>query len=225
MNPLPSNAVGVPLEVRGARSSSVIVQRIPAHATEAFMEWQRAITVDAAQFPGYQTTEIYPPSNEQEEWVIVLHFDDSKNLQAWLDSPKRAEWMAKLPCEVRDYRLKMLPGGFGPWFAGLGEDGGLPGHGKMILSVLLGLYPIVMLLTILVSPCTVRWFGLAVALLIGNAISVVILEWGTPALSRSVLAPWLRAKGREGLRVTLIGTAIILAALVVMAALFRLVTG
>jgi hypothetical protein len=62
-------------------------------------------------------------------------------------------------------------------------------------------------------------------LLLGNAIGVVILEWGTPALNKFVLAPWLRASGREGLRVTLIGTAVILAALGVMAALFRLVTG
>src|SRR5262249_5719402 len=161
MNSLPSNAAGVPLEVRGARASSVIVQRVPAHAAEAFMDWQRAITVDAAKFPGYQTTEIYRP-DEQGEWVIILHFDDSKSLQAWLDSSTRAEWMAKLPCEVSNYRLKMLPSGFGPWFAGLGEDGGLPAHGKMILSVLLALYPIVMLLTILLSPYTTRWFGLAV---------------------------------------------------------------
>ncbi len=224
MNPVPSNAAA-PLEVRGTRASSVIVQRIPAEATQAFMEWQRAITAEATTFPGYQTTEIYPPSGEQDEWVTVLHFDNSRSLQAWLDSPKRAEWIAKLPCESRDYRLQTLPGGFGPWFAGLGVAGGLPGHLKMILTVLLGLYPVVMLITILVSPYTVPWFGLAVALLIGNALSVIILEWGTPALSKFVLAPWLRAKGREGLRITLIGTAIILAALIAMAALFRLATG
>jgi antibiotic biosynthesis monooxygenase (ABM) superfamily enzyme len=224
MNPLPSNAASAPLQVRGARASSVIVQRVPAQSAEAFMDWERAITAEAAKFPGYQTTEIYPPSIAQAEWIIILHFDDSKSLQAWLDSPKRAEWMAKLPCEA-SYQLKMLPSGFGPWFAGLGEGGGLPAHGKMILAVLLGLYPLVMLLTILLSPYTVKWFGLAIALLIGNAISVVILEWGTPALNKFVLAPWLRATGREGLRVTLIGTTIILAVLIVMAALFRLVTG
>jgi antibiotic biosynthesis monooxygenase (ABM) superfamily enzyme len=225
MNPLPSNAAGTPLEVRGARASSVIVQRVPAHAADTFLDWQRAITVDAAKFPGYQTTEIYPPSNEQNEWVIILHFDDSQSLQAWLDSPERAEWMTKLPHELGSFRLKMLPSGFGAWFAGLGEDGRLPAHGKVILSVLLGLYPVVMLLTILLSPYTVSWFGLAIALLISNALGVVILEWGTPALNRFLLARWLRARGRKDQRVTLIGTAAILAALGVMAALFRLVTG
>src|SRR5262249_26943905 len=97
MNPLPSNGTGAPLEVRGARASSIIVQRVPAHAAEAFMDWQRAITVDAAKFPGYHTTEIYPPSIGQAKWVILLHFDHGKSLQGWLDSPKRAEWMAKLP--------------------------------------------------------------------------------------------------------------------------------
>jgi len=224
MNPSPSEPNRPPLEVRGARASSVIVERIAPDATAAFMEWQRGISAAAAEFPGYQTTEIYPPTSKQQEWVSVIHFDDPQTLQAWLDSPKRAAWVARLPCEVRDFRLKMLPSGFGSWFAGLAEDGRLPPHWKIALSVLFGLYPTVMLLTLFLSPHTQR-FGPAVAMLIGNAASVCFLQWvGTPVIN-PVLGPWLRANGKEHRARSFVGTILILGALGLMTFLFHLLTG
>lgn len=212
------------LEVRSARASSVIVQRISPHAAGAFMEWQRGITAAAAEFPGYQSTEIYPPSDpRQQEWVVVLHFDDTKSLEDWLGSPTRAQWTAKRTYEFGDYRLKMLPAGFGAWFAGMTEEGKRLPHWKMALTVLCGLYPTVMLLTLFLLPHTER-FGLAIAVLIGNAASVTFLEWlGMPVISR-LLGPWLRAQGNEGRFLNLIGTILVIAALGLMTFLFWLVT-
>ena len=61
-----------------------------------------------------------------------------------------------------------------------------------MLTVLAGLYPTVLLLTLLLSPHTQR-FGLPVSLLIGNACSVVFLEFvGMPALTW-LLGPWLKS--------------------------------
>src|SRR5689334_11214496 len=124
MNPSPPDAAHPLVQIRRPRTSSVIVQRIPPEAAEAFLEWQHGITGAAALFPGYQETEIYPPAGRQEEWVVVIHFDDLEALQRWLDSPERAGWIAKLPCERRDYRMQTAPAGFGAWFAGLAGDGG-----------------------------------------------------------------------------------------------------
>src|SRR5262245_60493857 len=109
MDPASPSPPRPPLEIRSARSSSVIVQCIPPHAAEVYMDWQRSISAAASAFPGYQTTEVYPPSTGQEEWVVVLHFDDPRTLQNWLDSPTRAEWLAKLPCKNRNFRLKLVP--------------------------------------------------------------------------------------------------------------------
>jgi antibiotic biosynthesis monooxygenase (ABM) superfamily enzyme len=225
MNSSSADAARPLLEVRGARSSSVIVQRIPLGAADVFLEWQRGITAAAARFPGYQTTELYPPLGPQEEWVVVIHFDDLKTLQDWLDSPKRAEWVAKLPWQIRDFRLKMVPAGFGAWFAGLTEDGGPLPHWKMALTVLVGLYPTVVLLNWFLSPHTQR-FGPAVAILIGNVASVAFLEWlGTPFLITPLLGPWLRARGKEKRGLSVVGLILILGALAFMTFLFRLVTG
>jgi antibiotic biosynthesis monooxygenase (ABM) superfamily enzyme len=213
------------LEVRGARASSVIVHRVPADCAEQFLEWQRGITRTAETFPGYQATDVYPPTAPgQPDWVVVIHFDNASALQHWLDSPVRAEWTGKLPADIAAFRLKTLSSGFGPWFAGLVDGGGLPPHWKMALAVLLGLYPVVMVLTIFVSPHTSR-LGLAAAMLIGNALSVAFLEWwGMPVLTR-VLGPWLRARGEKGRALSLAGLFLILAVLIGLMFLFRQVTG
>ena len=108
------------MEVRISRASAVVVQHVPAALADWFMEWQRGVTGAAEGFAGYSGTDVYPPGDsERDEWVVVIHFDDEKSLQEWLDSSVRAQWVEKLQAQVGDFELKALPGGFGPWFAGL----------------------------------------------------------------------------------------------------------
>src|SRR5262249_58167590 len=125
------------------------------------------------------------------------------------------EWLAKLQGAAADFQLKTQPGGFGAWFTGLpGRPGEpMPPPWKMALSVLLGLYPTVMLLSIVVGPHTNR-FGLAGAMLIGNAMSVSLLQWAVMPGVQAVLGPWLRASGPRGIAVTIWGSVLILLVLV-----------
>jgi antibiotic biosynthesis monooxygenase (ABM) superfamily enzyme len=214
------------VQIQGTRASSVIVHRLRPDRVGRFLEFQRGITEAARAFPGYQATDVYPPAEgRQAEWVVVIHFDGPEALQRWLDSPVRARWVERIRTEVGDFRLKTLPTGFGAWFAGQvdGSEGGQPPSWKIALAVLLALYPTVMVLS-LVLPSPDR-FGTALTMLVSNVLSVCILQWGvTPALN-AVLAPWLRANGTDGRRVTLVGLVLILATLGAMAALFRRVTG
>ncbi len=170
----------VPMDIRGARVSTVVVQRVPADRVQRFLECQRGLTQAAEGFPGYQGTELYPPADDRhQEWVAVIHFDDQESLQRWIDSPVRAEWIKKLRDEIGDFQLKTLPSGFGAWFAGLetGPEGEPPPSWKIAMTVLLGLYPTVMLLALLVgrylSP-----LGMAVSMLISNTLSVAITPVG-----------------------------------------------
>jgi antibiotic biosynthesis monooxygenase (ABM) superfamily enzyme len=224
MNPSSPDAARAPLEFRGPRSSSVIVHRVAPGSDEVFLEWQRGITAAAAGFPGYQATEVYrPEADRPQEWVIIIRFEDAKGLQDWLDSPQRAEWTAKLPREIGEFRLKTLPSGFAAWFAGPAEGGASLAHWKVFLVVLFGLYPTVMVLTLCLGPHTQR-FGLAVAVLIGNVASCAFLEWlGSPVI-RLLLGPWLRAKGKEGRGRNLAGTLFVVGSLAAMAVLFHLIS-
>lgn len=183
------------LDLHPTDASSVIVHHVAPEKTDDFLKWQNGITAAVERFPGYRSTEVYPPVNaSQTQWVIVIHFDDRQSLEAWLDSPTRTEWVNKLDRTIADYSLKRLNEGFGPWFVSEFGDSAAaaPAGWKMALSVLLGLYPTVLLLTTFVAPYTNR-FGLAFSLLIGNAMSVSLLQWVVmPALTR-LLKPWLNA--------------------------------
>jgi antibiotic biosynthesis monooxygenase (ABM) superfamily enzyme len=210
------------LRVRGPRASTVIVQRFPADRADTFMAWQREVAALAGAFPGYQATEVYPPTGDDDEWVIVLHFDDEEKLQAWLDSPERRAWLAELPHEAHGWREHTMPTGFGTWVAGQTADGTPIPSWKSFLLVLLGLYPTVMLLALVVSPRTVD-LGTAFAMLLGNVLSVATLQWAVMPLLNRALAPWLQAHGRDGRLVSVVGAAGIVAAVLVMAVLFRMI--
>jgi antibiotic biosynthesis monooxygenase (ABM) superfamily enzyme len=226
MEPAAPNLARPNLDVHGARASTVITQVIPASAREAFLEWQRGFCAAAAEAPGYQTTEIYPPADGQEPWVIVVHFDDHETLSAWLDSPKRAEWIARKPSEIPDFRLKTLPSGFAAWFVGTIEGSAvpLPPKWKMALTVLIMLYPTVMLLSIYVSP-HIHSLGLAWSILASNILSVAILQWIVQPALDPVLGPWLRANEESQKAYSVLGLATLLFLLGGMALAFHFLAG
>ena len=215
------------MELRVSRASAVVVQHVPAARAEWFMEWQHGVSRAAEEFTGYQSTDVYPPAdNRRDEWVVVIDFDDEKSLQEWLNSPVRAQWVEKLEAQVGSFELKAMPGGFSAWFASLerGPDGAPPPAWKMAVTVLLGLYPTVMILTIFPGPYTAP-LGVALAMLVGNALSVAILQWGVMPALTSLLAPWLQANSDKQRSLSVGGFFVICVILAGFALLFCQVTG
>ncbi len=213
------------MEVCLEKASAAVVQHVAPAAVEEFKRWQRGVTAAVESFPGYQGTDLYPPAGVSDEWVTVIHFDDDDSLQQWIDSPERARWVEKLRQSVGDFELKTLTGGFSEWFTGVSRKSKQgPAPWKMVLTVLLGLYPTCMVLAIFVGPYTSR-FGLAVSMLIGNALSVSCLQWIImPVLTRA-LAPWLEADSRRARMLAVGGLGLIAVLLACLAIGFRQVTG
>lgn len=120
--------------------------------------------------------------------------------------------------------MHTMPAGFGSWVAGQTADGTPVPHWKSFLLVLFGLYPVVMLLTLIVSP-RMSGLGMVLAMLVGNILSVANLEWAVMPLLNRTLAPWLRAHGKDVRLVSVVGGALIVAALLGMSLLFRLASG
>jgi antibiotic biosynthesis monooxygenase (ABM) superfamily enzyme len=213
------------VEVRVCRASAVIVQRVPAAAAEWFLEWQRGVTACAEQFAGYRGTDVYPAANGDDTSVVVLHFEDEKALGKWLDSPARVEWVQKLRAHVGDFEVQKLPGGFGPWFVGLrrGPEAPPPGW-RMVLTVLLGLYPTVALLSIFPGKYTAS-LGMAVSLLIGNALSVAMLQWAVMPVLTRLFDRWLHARADKQAGLVFGGVVLIVLLLAGLVILFRQVAG
>jgi len=201
-----------------ARASSVIVHRVAAEGRDAFLAWQAAIAEAASTFAGYQDTDLYPPHERRDPWVIVVHYDDDASLQAWLRSDVRAEHVARFreASPASEFEVKELPSGLGGYFA----QAPAPSW-KMNLTVLCGLYPTVVLLGKGVGPFTSP-LGFAISLLIGNLLSVWLLDWFVmPAVTRA-LGPWLRARTPRGSATGLVAVA---AALAGMTVVFRALWG
>src|SRR5262249_35329664 len=140
-------------------------------------------------------------------------------LQAWLASAERAGWVEKLRARLGEFELKTLPGGFSFWFT-QGKQGAPPAW-KMVLAVLIALYPLVMLQTFerpYVAP-----LGLALSALLDCIISVALLQWVLMPLVTKLLRPWLYADASQS-RLSLGGLGAILVFLVVVILLFRLIT-
>jgi hypothetical protein len=64
---------------------------------------------------------------------------------------------------------------------------------------------------------------MALAMLVGNILSVAILEWAVMPLLNRALAPWLAAHGRDGRLVSVAGAILIVAAVLGMAVMFWLI--
>jgi len=215
------------VEVRVSKVSAVVVQRVPPEKADWFMEWQRGISAAAESFSGFRGTDVYPPAEGQgDEWIVVIHFDEAATLKVWLDSPVRAQWVEKLRETIGSFDLKVLSVGFGPWFACLTPEAGTtpPPGWKMALIVLLGLYPTVMVLTLFPGPY-VSPLGLALAMLIGNALSISILQWAVMPALNHLFSGWLLANTPAQWVLSVSGSAVILGLLAVLALLFRQVTG
>ena len=113
-----------------------------------------------------------------------------------------------------DFALHRVQGGLTPWFS----QQRLPGW-KMVLTVLLGLYPTVMLITLVIVP-RLGVLPFSLTMLIGNVISVVALQWLLmPPLNR-ILDFWLKPAVLIGGRGNLVGTLGVLGAILGLLALF-----
>lgn len=209
------------MEVRPAGASAVIVQRVQPADAEWFLEWQRGVAAAAEAHAGYRATEVYPADGQHDPWVIVMHFSDANALQAWLQSPTRAQWLDKLRDKSSDFQVKAMPVGFGAWFAETARQVGGPPGWKIVISVVLALFPTVILLAVFPGPYLAK-IGFALSMLIGNFLSVSILQWVVSPPLNKVLQPWLAANSEKDRAYSIGGTVVILLVMAGLVVLFNL---
>lgn len=201
------------------RSSALIVQRVSDDRQDAFIQWQRGITGSAKAFPGYERTDVFPPvPGERAEWYVMVHFRGHDALEQWLNSAARADWLRQRPAELGEFTLHEIRG-FEGWFpAGRGNPEGPPGW-KMALTVLLGLYPTVMILSLVLSrPLASLPYSLG--LLVSNVVSVCLLQWIVMPLLTKAFSAWLRPRHSTGVAGTIGGAMTIVVLLACMAGAF-----
>jgi antibiotic biosynthesis monooxygenase (ABM) superfamily enzyme len=191
--------------------SAVISMRIRSGQEAAYRIWEQRIAALQSKARGFQGYRFEPPTpGVQDDWLSVVRFDTEGNLQAWLDSSARHELLEEARTFVEEHSVRIARTGFDQWFPA--RTGETPAAWKQNLLVLLMLYPVVyFLITSIQIPLLSGRAGLpfAVALFIGNAVSVLLLSYLVP-LSCRIFGWWLRPASAYRWQIGFAGTALIL---------------
>jgi antibiotic biosynthesis monooxygenase (ABM) superfamily enzyme len=203
----------------------VVTHRVRPEDVEEFLTWQERLRLAESEFRGYRGAELFRPvEGVQDEWTAMYRYDTAADLQAWLISDERKRLLDEGK-KFDDFKLRTVDNSFGSWFAfdDKGNEVPPPSETKTSIAVWVGLYPTVTLLTLALSPLKLPiWIGL----LVGTLLSSFTISFVTmPYYVNPLLKHWLRPPtDQPELRTNLRGIAIVVAAMLLQAVIFYLVT-
>ncbi|GAB7070957.1 antibiotic biosynthesis monooxygenase [Mycolicibacterium hodleri] len=79
-------------DVAGA-ATLLIGQRVRSGREDDYQQWQKKLGAAAARYPGFRGVELRRPSGEQTDWIVVYQFDSVANMQKWINSATRQEFL------------------------------------------------------------------------------------------------------------------------------------
>ena len=177
--------------------ATIITRRVRPGSERAYEDWLYGVSLACGTFSGYQGTTILRPAAGDHQYVAVLQFDASQNLNRWLASTERAHWLKKLEAiDVQLHEVASLAG-MERWFT-LPEYGANhpPPRYKTATMILIGLYPTVLLLNL-----TLRDVLADVApplkTLVSLLISVPLMVWAIVPLLNRLFSWWLHPGGHH----------------------------
>lgn len=197
----------------------VVTHRVKPGAEAQYRRWQSDIADAGGDFPGFVSTEVFEPQAGEHDWVVVFRFDRATNLQRWLDSDERAQWLARAEPFLDSWDLHRISGGLGGWFEVNRDEhtARTAPSWKQALVVLLALYPTVMATGYVLGPLLDE-LPRATRVLAGNITGVAALTWLLMPVTTRLMRFWLDP--RASARVSALGAASVVTLIAVMTAAF-----
>ncbi|QQE63692.1 hypothetical protein GFS31_03610 [Leptolyngbya sp. BL0902] len=209
-------------------SSVVIEYTVPQEKSWAFRAWHRSLVHAAQAFPGFIRADRHRPLPCQGgvlKWYSVVHFEQPDHLNRWLLSPERDALLKVGRGLFQSYKFKSFETGLEGWFShhsgneltGLG-----PPAWKQILTVVLGLYPVIMIQDAVIDAFDLmKSWDPASAMLVKNLITTCILTLVVMPMVMRILDFWLQpAHRRASMGIDLVGATFTIAAMVAMVFVF-----
>lgn len=137
----------------GGLATVVVSHPVRREDEPAFLDWQQRMTDAERLSPGFRGSELFRPvPGVQDDWTAVYRFASAEDLERWLSSDAREELLREGQ-RLKEFQLRKITSSFGSWFAfdDANETAAPAAPWKTAMSVLVGLYPTVVLLTLALS--------------------------------------------------------------------------
>lgn len=208
--------------------TAVISHDVRPGREQEFERWQEKVLREQEKYPGFMGTEFFKPvEGIQDHWVVVFRYDTREHLDAWLDSSNRERLLEEGRDYFASYEVRKVGTAFGGWFR-FGSDEGeeVPPNWKQAMTVVLALYPTVMVLNLTVGhEFDVLGVPGYLGLFFSNILSVSILTWLLMPLVNRALAFWLRPGRTRHIRLDVAGAALVALCWALTVLVFALTTG
>ncbi len=226
----PNNSPSNSSEDRYFYSSFVVEYIVPEGQEQAFERWYDRLIEVASQQAGYTRTDLCEPLDCGDGVVkcyYIIHFSTPEYLNSWLSSDLRQAVLQEGKDCFLSYRYKSFTTGLEGWFSsrsGESEHSALgPPAWKQVLSVVLGLYPTLMIQGMIFTVLGVmQSWPYPSALAVNNLITSSAMTWLVMPMVTKFLRFWLRPAYRlTTLLANVRGVALVFGALAFMVSVFN----
>ncbi|MGW9173414.1 antibiotic biosynthesis monooxygenase [Streptomyces decoyicus] len=207
--------------------TAVISHEVRPGREQDFLAWQERTLKAQEKAPGFMGSELFKPvEGVQDHWVVVFRFDSREHLDDWLTSDVRRTLLEEGQKYFTSYDVRKIATSFSGWFQFDHDKGGeAPPNWKQAMSVVLALYPTVMVLNLTVGygleKLTIREY---IGLFLSNVLSVSALTWLLMPLVNRALAFWLVPSRATSRRVQVLGVVVVVLCYLVSIGVFGLIT-
>lgn len=204
-------------------ASLVIEHRVPKGKEKEFQEWQGLLTSVVKRFKGYLRTDLSPPViGVQDKWYVIVYFDTQEHLDQWVNSSERQSLLKSEEELFGSYQFRSFKTGLESWFTQEADEREISSPAwKQNLMVLVGLYPTVMVQTIVFSYLNlmVSW-PLSVSMLINNFVCCCLLTWVVMPPLSGWFNFWLKTPSESSQSINLKGLSLVIVSLIISTAVF-----